>query len=329
MKTFLKCYGWHMLLFLNVYLISLFAIEIFRMYDKADQTGMQSVDTLSSVSVQFVVEADGVLDFSFLEEEKSDYALMRRISNDIPVYSVICTDGYFRVKEGRTFNSEDFEENQAVMICGSQAEEIVDVDPFIYRGREYHKVGTVESDGSLAAQYGVFVAGGNRSEEYQGAELILEGRSGNGVEKVFSRIKAWAEQQGYEVKELDKKESRINDVYNVSDKGLKIVLLSILALCSSIVMIIYFWLGQYDETRKVYFLMGMRNVEAQIGADYVRLFIAAYICAMITLRSTMWRINASVFLALSIVMTAVLAGCLVLRRRGADTDEKGLDGSFI
>ncbi len=301
-------------------------MEIAQIYDKANHAGAQSVNALSDVSIQFIVEADDTFDFSFLEEEKQEFALLQRLSDDMPLFRVICTNNFFRDENGRTFDKEDFNGNQPVLICGNKAEEIVDVDPLIYNGTEYRKIGVVQNDGTIATEYGVFIAG-NGIEYYPGEELILEGANKKSVKQVFSQITAWAEKQGYTMKILDKIESQVNDIYNVSENGLKIMLLSILTLCSSIVIIIYFWLGQYDEIRKVYFLTGMRNVDLKIYMDYTKVFVLAYICIILTSKGSSWMIKGYVFLFLYTIMTAVLTGYLILRRKGVNIDEEDMEGN--
>lgn len=297
------------------------------MYARASQAGIQSVDALSDVSVQFMVETYDTCDFSFLREETSEFALLKRLTDSMPIYRVVYANGFFNLADGRNFDREDFEKNQAVFICGNRAEEITDVNPFVYSDKEYIRIGTLFNENTIATNYGIFIAGGSAVEGLGKTELILEGCHKRCVERVFSEIADWAEKQGYTVRTLDRKESRLNDIYHVSEKGLSIVLLCILFLCSSIILIIYFWLGQYDEMREVYFLIGMRNVEAKIFADYMKIFVISCFCTIFTVRSGSWAIKGAVLLTLYIIMTVILVECLVLKRKGIHVDEKNMEGN--
>lgn len=327
MKGLFKCYKWHLLLFINIYFISFFVMEIAQMYDKVNRAGIQFVDALSDTSIQFIVEAEDAFDFSFLKAEDREFALLQRVSHDMPIYRVLSMNRFFRKEDGKFFEKKDFEGKQPAMICGSRAQEIVEVDPFIYNGTEYHKTGEIQEDcGFFAAQYGVFVIEDGVGS-FQEAELLLEGNDGNDVQQIFNQIIDWADEHDFTVKVLDRKESRVNDIYNVSESGAKIVLLSILLLCSSIIIIMYFWLGQYDETRRVYFLLGMKNVERKIGMDYTKIFVLAYACTLFSSKNVSWGMKGYVFVILYAVMGAVLTGYLILGKKGVDADGKDREGN--
>ncbi len=328
MKSFLKCYGWHLLLFVNIYFIFFFVMEIAQMYDKANWAGNQSVEALSNVSIQFKVETEEAFDFSFLSEEKQEFILLQRLSDNIPLYRVVFNSRFIKYENDKIYDKEDYETNQAVLICGNRAEEIIDVNHFVYNNREYQKTGVLKNDGTLASEYGVFLVD-DFSSYNKDSELILEGYNKRSIKKIFEQITEWSEKQGYTIKILDKKEAQINDLFDVSEKGIELVLLSILILCSSIVIIMYFWESQYDETRNVYFLMGIKNVELKIWMDYTKVFAMDYICILITFQNYSWITKGCVLLILYVIMTSILSEYLILKKKGIEIDEKNMERNYF
>lgn len=321
MKFIIKRYGWHILLLLNIYCIAVFSAEIFQMYHTINRTGGQTVDGLSNKSIQFMIDTYEILDFTFLEEENTEFVLMQRLSDNMPVYKVIYTNNYFRVEEGRGFNKEGFERSQPLLVCGNKAEEIMEVNPFVYRNEEYYKIGTLCNNNTIATEYGVFLAEDSFGDCTENKEYILEGFDKRSIEQIFSEIEIWAEKQGYTIKILYKAESHVNDIYNVSDISLSIVILSLLFLSSSIVLIVYFWLCQYKELEKVYFLTGMRNLKLKICIDYTKLLILGYIGSLLTAGDHSLTIRGTVFLILYFSMMLVLALCFVIRRKETENEK--------
>ena len=78
MKSILRRYGFHVLMFLCIYFIAFFVIEIAQMYERTQHVGSQSVDALSNTSIQFALNPESGWDFSFLDDVKHDYALLQR-----------------------------------------------------------------------------------------------------------------------------------------------------------------------------------------------------------------------------------------------------------
>lgn len=328
MRKIMRRYGWNILLFFYIFFISAFSLRIVQLYYNAKQQELQTVDGLSGHAVSFIVKTDDILDFTFLDEEKAEFALMRRLSDRMPVYEVIAANHYFEMEEGRDFAKEDFEEGYHTFICGSSAEDILSAEPLMYDGNEYTKIGRLVDCNTWGSRYGFFLAG-DGSYCYQGkTELILETTKPQEAEKLFDRIVKKEEEQGYYVVRLDKGESKVNDVYGMNDIGLKIVVLSMIFLSGSIILFLYFWTGQYDEEQNVYFLLGKRGLYLKIGLDFVVLLGLGYGAALLWERVSSQIIGMYMFLVLALFMLPVLIGCILCRGK-ENRNGKSVQGNFV
>ena len=101
---------------------------------------------------------------------------------------------------------------------------------------------------------------------------------------VFEKICDWAEEKGYSVRVLDRQGAQVNDIFDVSQRSMSILTLTILLLCSGMVITTFFWTKQYDEMRQVFFLLGMRNSGWKICRDFVLIFAAVCLCISISCR---------------------------------------------
>ncbi|HKM33860.1 MAG TPA: hypothetical protein VJY54_03855 [Lachnospiraceae bacterium] len=156
MESFIKRYGWNILLLLNIFMISLFSIEVFEIYYNANKISDQTVDALSNISIQFMIDTDSMIDFSFLETE-TEFAILQRVSDSMPIFQVLFSDNYFMMEEGRNFQKEDFTGEDSIYICGNSASSIMETEPFIYQEQEFREIGIINDANTLASIYGVFL----------------------------------------------------------------------------------------------------------------------------------------------------------------------------
>ena len=298
------------------------------MYSEADQIANQSIDGLSDISIQFVIDTYDAVDFSFLEEEDREFVLMQYLSDNMPVYRVIYSNHFFNVEEGRDFIRSDFKNKQHVFICGSKAEEIFEVEPFVQNEKVFHKIGVLDGKNNINETYGVFVTGGS-IKEYPGyGEFVLKGIDRASTEQIFSDIKINMERNGYSIIRLDKKESKISDLYDLDGVGLKILLLTMFFLGGSMLFIVYFWIGQYDEVKKVYYLLGLKKLEFRICMNYFLVFNIGFGIAMLITPIPLENKGVYTFMILCINMLLILGICLALKRKG-EWNEKNIRRNCI
>lgn len=328
MKLYFKRHGWNILLFFNIFLISLFSLEIFQMYSEADQIANQSIDGLSDKSIQFVIDTYDAVDFSFLEEEDIEFVLMQHMSDNMPVYRVIYSNHFFNIEEGRDFIRSDFINKQNVFICGSKAEEIFEVAPFVHNEEVFEKIGVLGDRNNTTEEYGIFTTEGNINEYPCYGEFILEGIERASIEQIFLDIKINMGRDGYSIIRLDKKESKISDLYDLDGVGLKILLLTMFFLGGSMLFIVYFWIGQYDEVKKVYYLLGLKKLEFRICMNYFFVFIIGFGIAMLINPIPLENKGVYTFMILCINMLLILGICLTLKRKG-EWNEKNIRGNYI
>lgn len=328
MRNFIKRYGRNILLFFYIFSISVFSLRMVRLYYGTKQMEIRTVDGLRGYAVSFVVNTDNILDFTFLKEETTEFALMQRVSERMPVYEVISSNHYFEIEEGRAFGAEDFEEGDYAFICGSNAEDILQADPLKYGGKEYHKIGTLADCNTWGSRYGFFLAGGSGYCCQGNGELILETENSKDVEKLFSRIVEKMEEAGYTSVRIDKKESMVNDIYDRSGIGLKIVVLSMIFLSGSIILFIYFWTGQYEEEQRVYFLLGKRGLYRKICLHFMALLVVGYGAALLFERVTLQGVGIYTFLVLVLFILPVLLGCILCRGK-EKRNEKSVERDCI
>lgn len=328
MRRFIRRYGWNILLFFHIFFISVFSLRIIQLYYGTKQLEIQTVDGLSGYAVSFVVKTDDVLDFTFLKEEKTEFALMQRLSNRMPVYEVISANYYFEIEEGRAFGEEDFEGGYHTFICGSSAEDILSIDPLVYGGKEYFKIGILTDCNTWGSRYGFFLAGDSGYCCQGNGELILETLNLKDAEKLFSRIVERMEEEGYTSVRLDKKESMVKDIYDMNDIGLKIVVLSMICLSGSMILFIYFWTGQYEEEQRVYFLLGKRGLYRKIWLDFMALSGLGYGAAFLLERVRLQEVGIYTFLVLVLFMSPVLFGCILCRGK-ENKNEKSVERNCV
>ncbi|MDE5801406.1 MAG: hypothetical protein K2I22_00625 [Lachnospiraceae bacterium] len=328
MRSFIRRYGWNILLFFHIFFISVFSLRIVQLYYGTKQLEIQTVDGLSGYAVSFVVKTNDILDFTFLKEENTEFALMQRLSNRMPVYEVISANHYFEMEEGRAFGEEDFEEGHHTFICGSSAEDILQTDPLEYGGKEYIKIGILADCNTWGSRYEFFLAGDSRYCCQGSGELILETVNSKEAEKLFSRIAEKMEEDGYTIVRLDKKESMIKDIYDMNGIGLKIVVLSMIFLSGSIILFIYFWTGQYEEEQKVYFLLGKRGLYRKICLHFMALLVVGYGAALLFERVKLQGVGIYTFLVLALFILPVLLGCILCRGK-EKRNEKSVERDCI
>lgn len=281
MKSILRRYGFHVLMFLCIYFIAFFVIEIAQMYDKTQHVGSQSVDALSNTSIQFALDPESGWDFSFLDDVKQDYALLQRKVDGVPVYRLVSTRNFFQDETGQYYSNSDFEKLRNSFICGEKAGDIFHIKPFVYNNSAYENVGVIKGNSTIAFDYGIYLVGEMESD-LPDNELILEGSNQRGINIVFQKICDWAEEKGYTIRVLDRQGAQVNDIFDVSQRSLSILTLTILLLCSGMVITTFFWTKQYDEMREVFFLLGMRNSGWKICRDFVLIFAAVCLCISIS-----------------------------------------------
>ncbi|HKM33861.1 MAG TPA: hypothetical protein VJY54_03860 [Lachnospiraceae bacterium] len=168
-----------------------------------------------------------------------------------------------------------------------------------------------------------------RVDSYQEEnEFILEGLSFKNVEKIFLHIDKESQKEGYSVIRLDKKESQLKDIYDVKNTALQIVTLSMLFLSSSLLLIICFWMSQYDESRLVYYLLGMKGLDPKISVYFILILLFGYAGAFICSEVESISMGIFIFTILFIFNMSAFLGCIVYKRKGAE-NEKSMDRNFI
>ena len=170
---------------------------------------------------------------------------------------------------------------------------------------------------------------GGSIKEYPGyGEFVLKGIDRASTEQIFSDIKINMERNGYSIIRLDKKESKISDLYDLDGVGLKILLLTMFFLSGSMVFIVYFWIGQYDEVEKVYFLLGLKKLEFRICMNYFLVFNIGFGIAMLINPIPLENKGVYTFMILCINMLLILGICLALKRKG-EWNEKNIRRNCI
>ena len=313
MKTFLRRYGYHALLFLCLLSIVLVAADIAQMYEKTQHVGTQSVDALSDVAIQFKMQPENGLDFCFLDDSNQEYALLQRKEDGVPIFRLVSTNHFYKNQLGRFYANGDFTELQNSYVCGEKAGDIFQISPFVYHNSAYENVGVIKGDGSIALDYGIYMVGTIENDVTQN-EFILEGNHKKDVDIVFQEICDWAKKEGVTVNILDRKATGMNDIYNVEEKSRSVLSITILLLCSSMVIITFFWTKQYDQMRDAFYLLGMKNAEIKICFDSIKIFTPVCIGAMIFCRRITWNILGYILGLVFVFMMVNILLCLCLNK---------------
>lgn len=321
MKEKCKRYGWDIILFCNLFLIALFILKIINKYESMYQTANESADTINNISIHFIIDTYSMIDFTFLEDEEIPFALLQKKSESLPAYKVIYSNDYFEVKEGRNFTDSDFRENKHVGLVGNRAEEVMEIDPFKINDQEYTIVGKQSEKNSLESKYAVFYTDGTIDKSVVNSECILVGLKEKDIEKVYKTIENKMKSMGYEIKRLDINSTKFKDVYNINQNSLSIgILVSILSL-STILLISYFWLGQFDEFHAVYYLFGVKNLISKIYLRFITILFFSYAFAFLIQKTIFLVTGIGTFLILCIIMPSILLGGIVYKKKGDWNEE--------
>lgn len=321
MKAILKRYKWDIILFGSIYLVSMFTLYIVNRYERIHQTLNQSSDTLNDISIHFIIDDYQIVDFSFLKDEESSFALLQRKSEALPVFSVIYARDYFDVSEGRTFTDGDFSDNNLYMLCGSNAEEIIQVDPFVFYGVEYSLIGKLSDKNTFESKYAIFLTNGDIKECSGITEFILVGFSQKKLEQVYTHITEKLEDRDTIVKRIEIKSTKVGDVFNVTDVGLKVGSLVLLFDCVTILLMVYFWLDQFEEMYLVYYLFGIKGFWRRILKKFFIILFLGYILAFLWKRTDYWLTAIYLFEIMGVLVFAILIGEILYKKKG-DWNEK-------
>ncbi len=316
MKGLLKRYGWDLVLLCNVFLMSLFFMMIVSKYENIYQTQNQSSDTINNTSIHFIVDTYYEIDFSFLEEIEDTFALLQRQSQSMPIYKVICSNAYFEVSSGRSFEKSDFNKSINNVICGARAGDILQTEPFVFRENEYTTIGTLSDKNVLESKYAVFYTNGDIDRILARTELILVGIKQKDIEKIFMVITDKLRDVKYAVNRIDIKTTKVKDVYDTNEKSLSIVILVIIFNCTSILLLNFFWLGQFDEFHYVYNLIGKRGLEKEIYLRFLLIILLGYFIALFCQKIKSISTSIATFILISTIMLIILSCEIRLKERG-------------
>jgi hypothetical protein len=238
----------------------------------------QSTEMIHPCAVQFYIQdRDGVTDFLFLKETAAEhYVLLQEVTELAPVYKVIYEKSYFDIAMGSGFTESDFEISTGKAICGMKTEDVLNINPYKYRMKEYTAEGMIRDNNDFFSQYGFFFAEGQLHANRNQEKYIIDGRSDSEIKQIYQEIKKQAEKQGMEVVTTDSVGVKLEDSYQMRNEIFEITFLFFLSISVTLILLCQFWMSQYKEELKIRYLLGNSRLYMIIMKNYSVLLISAY-----------------------------------------------------
>ena len=252
-------------------------VEVFNLFIRAENIEKQSTEGFGSEKIEFVIDTEAVIDFSFLEQcSKEKYAILTRIDNFEPIYGLVYSANYFKSGEDNSFYSNDIIKDDGVYyICGKKAKELFDLNPFIYRGVEIEELYEYESvsNTALGMDYMVFIC--KKIPQCIGkTNFILIGNN-KSIDKVFNEI---CENTGdTHIYLKDVRDTKVKDRIELDERGNTIVGICVALVVCSLVIIIYWWYLQYKEYERAGILIGKKHYRLEIIRDFATLLFLTFV----------------------------------------------------
>lgn len=287
MITLLKREKCNLFTFICHFAISLFIIlECHIFYDVNIKTNM-SISGQNQYSLFFRVDSDRAWDFSFLQNEKSHFALLRKVSDASYIYNIEYSHLFFENSSGE-YMDEELQSycNGNYFIYGEKTNSIIDISNFIYGGCKYKALEKISNQNSLSQIYGIFLLT-PQSEYYGENTFIIEANDSETTYKIINLIKSNLSEAGCDVIVLDIDDSTIGSEKYLQAKEINyigVILISFMVGIVCLVMQQYVWLGQYNQEIITYKILGKRMPCEVILLKYIVITLLAHYLAYLVLR---------------------------------------------
>ena len=275
-------YGRHFILLVMLFAVVLYCIKVYDSYfDMAGYTG-QSVDGISEHAISFTLTGTKEISFSFLNQEKREFAIMEHLEKSMPIYGVFASHRFFEVSSGRNIEDEDFINDEIIMLCGTNADKICDpAEVELFSGRQVKIIGKIKDKGDILSEYGIIVAERLSGLDYPGRTFILEADTRKNAEALFALVEENLAQSGCTVTRLDRDEAYISNMNDIEEKASSLIVISIILMTVPLGRVIFFWLDQFDEERYAFYLSGLEHINRKMALSYVLIQTSAFVMAMI------------------------------------------------
>ena len=242
----------------------------------------QKADATDAHAIYFDIETDDIIDFSFMKKIADvDYVLMLKDSEDQPVFNVIYENKYFELQSGRNFKKEDFFNNEKTAIVGCNADEIAVIDPLTINQKEYQIIGSLKESAELSSRFAIYYCKGSSTNINPNEIFIIEADSNKNAEKVYQAIVLYMQGKSYTVNQKDIKVATVENMAEINEKWFILGFFSIILYFVSNITVLFFWLNGFEDTYKVYKLLGITSIKKTILVSLIKVFSLFYLFGMI------------------------------------------------
>ncbi|MCQ2523851.1 MAG: hypothetical protein MJ123_05870 [Lachnospiraceae bacterium] len=299
-----KNYSTIILLFISLFFLFTVINEEFNMISSLAREKNKSLTGFDDCAINFVVDHQGKVDFSFLSKQPEGCVVLQELSPSEYIYALADYNGFLNY----TKNIDSTIKNKNMYVCNKKAMQVHDTEPFMFNKKRYEQLSLFDDSTYLTLEYGIFIWNPDIFEcNFDNNRFVVVARDSVTAKALYKVIYDNLSKLGIETKSIKLSSSSMDDTSKTSSYIIVVVFVTLASALGGIVLLDVLWIRRFSQIREAYYIVGRAFGIVEIGSQYFATAALSLLLAIVVELVLGQKINLLTILGTVLSLSIILA----------------------